>query len=50
MKILSVNWGSSSLEFQAYEMTEENVLISGYFEKVGLEDSFYNIKINGKII
>ena len=50
MKILSVNCGSSSLKFQAYEMPEENVLISGYFEKIGLEDSFYNIKVNGEKI
>lgn len=50
MKILSVNAGSSSLKFQAYEMPEEKVLISGNFEKIGLEDSFYSIKINGEKI
>ena len=48
MKILSVNCGSSSLKFQAYEMPEEKVLISGYFEKIGLDDSFYTIKVNGE--
>ena len=47
MKILSVNAGSSSLKFQAYEMPEEKVLISGNFERIGsVNDSFYTIKIN----
>ena len=50
MKILSVNAGSSSLKFQVYEMPEEKVLISGYVEKIGLEDCFWNIKINGEKI
>ncbi len=48
MKILSVNAGSSSLKFNCIELPEEKELISGYFEKIGLEDSFYNIKINGQ--
>ena len=48
MKILSVNAGSSSLKFQMYEMPEENVLISGVFERIGLENSFYTIKLNGE--
>lgn len=47
MKILSVNAGSSSLKFQAYEMPEETVLISGTFERIGIDGSFYTIKING---
>jgi acetate kinase len=50
MKILSVNAGSSSLKFQMYEMPEEKVLISGVFERIGLENSFYTIKINGEKI
>lgn len=50
MKILSVNAGSSSLKFQMYEMPEENVLISGVFERIGLENSFYTIKLNGEKI
>lgn len=50
MKILSVNAGSSSLKFQMYEMPEEKVLISGVFERIGIEDSFYTIKINGEKI
>ena len=50
MKILSVNAGSSSLKFQMYEMPEEKVLISGVFERIGLNDSLYTIKINGEKI
>ena len=50
MKILAVNAGSSSLKFQLYEMPEEKVLINGYVEKIGLEDSFWTIKINGEKI
>lgn len=50
MKILSVNAGSSSLKFQLYEMPEEKVLISGYIEKIGLEDCFWTVKINGEKI
>ena len=37
MKILSVNAGSSSLKFQMYEMPEEKVLISGLFERIGID-------------
>ncbi|MCR5788042.1 MAG: acetate kinase [Bacilli bacterium] len=50
MKILSVNAGSSSLKFQLFEMPEEKVIISGYFEKIGLEDSFWTTKVNGEKI
>ena len=47
MKILAVNCGSSSLKFQMYEMPEEKVLISGNFERIGIDNSFYSYKING---
>lgn len=50
MKILSVNAGSSSLKFKMYEMPEEKELISGVFERIGTEESFYSIKINGEKI
>lgn len=48
MKILSVNCGSSSLKFQMYEMPEEKVLISGNFERIGIDGSFYTVKLNGE--
>ena len=50
MKILAVNAGSSSLKFQMYEMPEEKVLISGVFERIGIGNSFYTIKLNGEKI
>lgn len=50
MKILSVNAGSSSLKFQMYEMPEEKVLISGTFERIGIEGGMYTIKLNGEKI
>ncbi len=50
MKYLCVNAGSSSLKFQLFEMPEEKVIISGYIEKIGFEDSFWNTKINGEKI
>lgn len=48
MKILSVNAGSSSLKFTLFEMPAGIELIGGYFEKIGLSDSFYSIKMNGE--
>ena len=50
MKFLYVNAGSSSLKFQLVEMPEEKVIISGYIEKIGADDSFWNTKVNGKKI
>ena len=50
MKILCVNAGSSSLKFQMYEMPEEKVLINGYIEKIGEEDCYWTIKLNGEKI
>ena len=47
MKILSVNAGSSSLKFTLLELPSEEVIISGTFEKIGIEGSFYTIKFNG---
>ncbi len=50
MKILTVNAGSSSLKFNLISLPEEKELISGYFEKIGLEDGIYSLKINGEKI
>ena len=47
MKVLSINAGSSSLKFTLFEMPEEKELISGVFERIGLNESFYSIEING---
>lgn len=48
MKTLSVNCGSSSLKFTAFEMPEEKKLISGNFERIGIGNSFYTIKIGNE--
>ena len=50
MIVLSVNAGSSSLKFRAYNMPEEEVLISGVFERIGIDGGFYTIKVNGEKI
>ena len=50
MKIMSVNAGSSSLKFSLFEMKDESQVASGYFERVGMEGSFYTIKFNGEKI
>jgi len=45
MKLLSVNAGSSTLKFRLYEMPEERLIMKGQYERIGLEGSCYNIKI-----
>ncbi len=50
MKLLCVNAGSSSLKYSLFEMPEEKTIISGYIEKIGLEDTFWTTKINGEKI
>ena len=49
-KYLVINAGSSSLKFSLYEMPNEKLLINGYFEKIGHNDSFWTLKINGEKI
>ncbi len=44
---LVINCGSSSLKFSLYEMPSEKLISKGYFERIGTEDSFYNINYNG---
>lgn len=44
-KYLVVNAGSSSLKFSLYSMPEEEELINGYVEKIGLPDCFWTLKI-----
>ena len=50
MKIMSVNCGSSSLKFSIFEMENKELIASGYFEKVTIPGSFFNIKFNGEKI
>ena len=44
MKIMSINAGSSSLKFSLFDMNTNNVLISGLFERIGIEGSCYTLK------
>ncbi len=46
-KYLVINGGSSSLKFSLYEMPSEEIICKGYIEKIGSEDSFWNISYNG---
>ena len=50
MKIMALNTGSSSLKFSLFEMDTNELIASGYFEKVTLPGSFFNIKYNGEKI
>jgi len=48
MKILTINAGSSSMKFSVIELPEEKELVNGYFQRIGLNGSFYDVKINGE--
>lgn len=50
MKIMSINAGSSSLKFSLFDMTDESVIASGLFERIGIDGSKYTIKYNGEKI
>ena len=47
-KIMVVNAGSSSLKFQLLTMPQEDVLTSGLIERIGFEDAYFTIKVNGE--
>ena len=47
MKIISINAGSSSLKFSLFDMSDESIIASGNFERIGIDGSFYTIKYNG---
>ncbi|MCK9537092.1 MAG: acetate kinase [Bacilli bacterium] len=48
IKVMAINAGSSSLKFKLYDMPEETVITEGVVERIGLEDAYYTIRINGK--
>ena len=48
-KYLVINGGSSSLKFSLYNGNKEEI-VNGYIQKIGLEDSFYILKYDGKKI
>jgi len=45
MKILVLNCGSSSLKYQLIDMTTENVLAKGNYERIGQNNSFLTHKV-----
>ena len=49
MKILVLNCGSSSIKYKLFEMENRSVLAQGGVEKIGLPDSFLQVKLpNGE--
>ena len=47
MKILVINFGSSSLKYQLINMEDESVLAKGNFERIGEQEAFLTHKVNG---
>ena len=47
MKILILNSGSSSLKYQVIDMDTEEMLVKGYFERIGQPNSFLTHKVHG---
>ena len=50
MLLLAVNSGSSTLKFRLYDMPSEKVITKGSFERIGLADSDYTIRVNDEKI
>ena len=50
MKIISINAGSSSLKFSLFNMDTKEVIVSGLFERIGIDGSCYTVKYNGEKI
>ena len=48
VKVMAVNAGSSSLKFKLFEMPEETVITDGVVERIGLEDAYFTIRVNGE--
>ena len=45
MKILVLNCGSSSIKYKLFEMETRTVMAQGGVEKIGLPDSFLQVKL-----
>ncbi|MCA0754368.1 acetate kinase [Paenibacillus sp. N4] len=48
MKVLVINAGSSSLKYQLYDMSSEEVLASGRVERIGMDSSIVTHEPSGK--
>lgn len=46
MKILVLNSGSSSLKYQVIDTETEEMLVKGYFERIGQANSFLTHTVN----
>ncbi len=46
MKILVINTGSSSVKYELFDMTNQQVLASGIAEKIGEQRSILTHKVN----
>ena len=49
MKILILNAGSSSLKYQLIDMEGEKIVAKGLIERIGIEGSRINQKVDGKV-
>ncbi|WP_085523097.1 acetate kinase [Tuberibacillus sp. Marseille-P3662] len=49
-KIIAINAGSSSLKFQLLNMPDEEVVTKGIVERIGINDSVFNIEYNEQSI
>ena len=47
LKIMAVNAGSSSLKFKLFKMPGEEVITEGIEERIGRDDAYYTIFVNG---
>jgi ATP-dependent Clp protease ATP-binding subunit ClpB len=47
LKIMAVNAGSSSLKFKLFMMPGEEVITEGIVERIGWDDAYYTIVVNG---
>lgn len=50
MKIMSINAGSSTLKFCLFNMEKKEEIITGNFERIGMEGAFYTFKYKGEKI
>lgn len=48
MKILVLNSGSSSLKYQVIDTETEEMLVKGYYERIGQEGAFLTHKVHGE--
>ena len=49
MKILVLNSGSSSLKYQLIDMTNEEAIAKGNFERIGQGNSFLTHKVGEEV-